>query len=113
MNNLSMCREAIPLAGRFRPGEVLPECTRIAQVIYIQFLRCISNADRGNHYDSRFFRYAGFIGIYLSRQRKRFPLMRTASVDSGRAAAAAGMEAQVKAGLYGSIDESWPIRSID
>ena len=36
MNNLSMCREAIPLAGRFRPREVLPEGTRIAQVIYIQ-----------------------------------------------------------------------------
>ena len=38
MNNLSMCREAIPLAGRFRPREVLPEGTGIAQVINLQFL---------------------------------------------------------------------------
>jgi len=37
-HNLSMCREAIPLAGRFRPREVLPEGTGIAQVIYLQFL---------------------------------------------------------------------------
>ena len=25
INNLSMCREAIPLAGRLRPREALPE----------------------------------------------------------------------------------------
>ena len=34
-----MCREAIPLACRFRQREVLPEGTRIAQVIYLQLLR--------------------------------------------------------------------------
>ena len=33
-----MCREAIPLACRFRQREVLPEGTGIAQVIYLQFL---------------------------------------------------------------------------
>ena len=47
MNNLSMCREAIPLAGRFRPREVLPEGTRIAQVIYLQFLRLKAAPSRG------------------------------------------------------------------
>ena len=35
---MSMCREAIPLACRFRQREVLPEGTGIAQVIDLQFL---------------------------------------------------------------------------
>ena len=29
---------AIPLAGRFRPREVLPEGTKIAQVLHLYFL---------------------------------------------------------------------------
>ena len=33
-----MCRETIPLEGRFRPREVLSEGIRIAQVIYERFL---------------------------------------------------------------------------
>ena len=34
-----MCREAIPLACRFRQREELPEGIGIAQLIYLQFLR--------------------------------------------------------------------------
>ena len=42
-----MCREAIPLACRFRQREVLPEGISIAQVIYLQFLT--GYIVRGNH----------------------------------------------------------------
>ena len=38
VKKIRQCREAIPLACRFRQREVLPEGTRIAQVIYLQFL---------------------------------------------------------------------------
>ena len=70
-----MCREAIPLAGRFRPREVLQEGTRIAQVIYLQFLRRVWHLNRLTVIHCLLSQFPSLISLAMAE-----PMMRTAPI---------------------------------